>query len=188
MRATHIFAKYSKCNHPGLFCTQGKVLPEPYEAGNTGDGELETTQFREGPLGNLCNSPATIHLFSEIPFASDSVRSSAAMSSTHGNLNGKNQTDSSSPCSGTLGTQSKPSGPVYSKISTSPTQSSLLKIDQTVQLAPGLPPLKLPPTVRVLSHSGTTLLQASGVHCNAKASSEYSTNNSSLGCLAGQRK
>lgn len=157
---------------------QGKVISELHEAGSCGDGELENMQFREGPLGNSYNSPATSHLSSEIPLASDSVRTHGATSSRQGKINVKNQIDSPSPCSGTLGTQPKPSKPVYSKALT-----SLSKDDQTVQLAPGLPPLKLPPSVRVLSH-----LQISSVHSNAKASSECSTHNFVLGSLAGQRK
>lgn len=177
----HIFVEYKNCNQAGLCCVQGKGLSELHE-----DGELENMQFREGPLGNSYNSPATSHLSSEIPLASDSVRTHGATSSRQGKINVKNQIDSPSPCSGTLGTQPKPSKPVYSKAP--PTLTSLSKDDQTVQLAPGLPPLKLPPTVRVLSHSDTARLQISSVHSNAKAGSECSTHNFVLGSLAGQRK
>jgi len=185
-----MFVEYTKRNHGGLCCVQGKFLSEPHELGSCGDGELEQKQFREGPLGNSCNSSATSHLSSEIPLASVSVRSPAAIPSKQGKLNGKSQTGSPSPYSGTLGIQSKPFRSVHSKSCTlPPTQNPLVKDDQTVQLAPGLPPLKLPPTVRVLSHSDTELRKIPSAHsCIAKTASKRSANNSILGCLAGQRK
>lgn len=133
----------------------GNVPSKHHEAGSCEDGELEQTQFREGSMGNSCNSPVTRHLSSEIPSASISAQSPATISSKQqGKANGLSKTDSPSPKSGTLCNQSKPSRP-YSKFCSlnPPTQNLLAKEDQTVQLAPGLPPLKLPPSVRVLSHT-----------------------------------
>lgn len=158
---------------------------KPQEEGSGGDGGLDKTQFHGGLVSNLCDYSATSHLSSDISCTSDSIRSPAATSSRRREANGASQRSPPSLYSGALNTHSKPSRPVCSRLCTSATtRNSLAEDDQTVQLAPGLPPLKLPATVRVLSHSDTTYLQTFSAHsCNAKTRSERTTDKSSVGCF-----
>ncbi|KAG0558050.1 hypothetical protein M758_10G001000 [Ceratodon purpureus] len=150
------------------------VHSEPCEAGSCGGHcELENSESHRKFLGDLCTSPATSHLSSGIPSASDPVRSSATTSSRQGQING----NTPSLCSGTLGTQLKSSKRVNSNVHSSPsTYTFSLKDNQTVKLAPGLPLLKLPPTVRVLSHSDTVLSEIPSLHTSdVKIGSQCST-------------
>lgn len=174
---------------------QGIVSSEPYEASSCDDAHSGLGNLHlhsEGVLSDLCGSPATSHLSSDIPLALDPVRSSCTTSSTQGCLsNGERQTNATASNSGTLGTRLESSKRISPKVrSSASAYYSLPKDNQTVKLAPGLPPLKLPPTVRVLSHSGTALVGIPRlVHsCNPEADSECSTTKSCLGWLAGEGK
>ena len=152
---SHYISLYAKCDHIGFWCVQGTVHSKLHEAVSCCDERcgLEKSQFHDGFLGHLCTSLPTRHLSSETPL--NSVRSSATIPFRQA-VNGR-KADAPGSCSDTFSTRLKSSKRANSKVCSSPpTYISLLRGNQTVKLSPGLPSLKLPPTVRVLSQSDCT--------------------------------
>nr|ACM45448.1 DUO pollen 3-like protein [Physcomitrium patens] len=164
------------------FLSLEKVYSEPCNKAGCSrhNEEMVKSQPHDGFSSDLCTSTSR-RMSGKI--LTDTIGPLATYSRQR-NKDGNWRTDSFSRCPGTHDTRSKSSRCVNSKVYTSQPCISRATAEQTVKLAPGLPPLKLPSTVRVLTHSEKSQQPVLDVHRGiAKTGSKHKSNNS---CLRGQ--